>query len=107
LKHPPQITAAAAAGLVKDDDVLMAGGFAMTRDPVHLLHALAEADVRRRTGGGNSAGEAGLRGGRCTHRCARRGPFRHAGLSGHRSGDRLGHVVADRAAQPLLPSLCR
>ena len=46
MRDVPQITAAEAARLVKDGDVLMAGGFGMTGNPVHLLHALAEAGVR-------------------------------------------------------------
>jgi 3-oxoacid CoA-transferase len=60
----PQITAAEAARLVKSGDVLMAGGFGMTGNPVHLLHALAETDVGNLTYVGNNVGEAGLGGGR-------------------------------------------
>ena len=64
MKHVPQISAADAARLVKDGDVLMAGGFGMTGNPVHLLHALAETGVRRLTYIGNNVGEPGLGGGR-------------------------------------------
>ncbi len=41
MKEVPQITAAEAAALVKDGDILLGGGFGMTGNPVHLLHALA------------------------------------------------------------------
>jgi 3-oxoacid CoA-transferase len=44
--------------------VLMVGGFGMTGNPVHLLHALAETDVRGLTYVGNNVGEPGLGGGR-------------------------------------------
>src|SRR6185369_8146406 len=64
MKQTPIITAEEAAALVKPGAVLMAGGFGMTGNPVHLLHALAA----RGTGGityiGNNVGEAGLGGGR-------------------------------------------
>ena len=64
MKNVPQITAAEAAALVKDGDVLMGGGFGMTGNPVHLLHALAETGVKNLTYIGNNVGEAGLGGGR-------------------------------------------
>lgn len=64
MKQVPQITAAEAARLVKDGDVIMAGGFGMTGNPVHLLHALAETGVRGLTYIGNNVGEKGLGGGR-------------------------------------------
>lgn len=64
MKQVPQITAAQAARLVKDGDTLMAGGFGMTGNPVHLLHALAETTVRGLTYIGNNVGEKGLGGGR-------------------------------------------
>lgn len=64
MKQVPQITAAQAARLVKDGDVIMAGGFGMTGNPVHLLHALAETGVRGLTYIGNNVGEKGLGGGR-------------------------------------------
>ena len=64
MKRVPQITPAEAARLVKDGDVLMGGGFGMTGNPVHLLHALAETGVKGLTYIGNNVGEAGLGGGR-------------------------------------------
>jgi 3-oxoacid CoA-transferase len=64
MKKVPQITPAEAARLVKDGDVLMAGGFGMTGNPVHLLHALAETGVKGLTYIGNNVGEPGLGGGR-------------------------------------------
>ena len=64
MRQVPQITAAEAAKLVKDGDVLIAGGFGMTGNPVHLLHALAETKTRELTYVGNNVGEAGLGGGR-------------------------------------------
>jgi 3-oxoacid CoA-transferase len=64
MKRVPQITAAEAASLVRDGDVLMAGGFGMTGNPVHLLHALAECGTRNLTYIGNNVGEPGLGGGR-------------------------------------------
>ncbi|MGZ8376033.1 MAG: 3-oxoacid CoA-transferase [Gemmatirosa sp.] len=64
MREVPRITAAEAARLVKDGDVLMAGGFGMTGNPVHLLHALAERGVRGLTYVGNNVGEPGLGGGR-------------------------------------------
>jgi 3-oxoacid CoA-transferase len=60
----PQITADEAAALVKDGAVLMAGGFGMTGNPVHLLHALAKTDTHNITYIGNNVGEPGLGGGR-------------------------------------------
>lgn len=60
----PVISAAEAASHVKSGDVLLAGGFGMTGNPVHLLHALAETEVRDLTYVGNNVGEAGLGGGR-------------------------------------------
>jgi 3-oxoacid CoA-transferase len=60
----PQITLEEAAALVPEGAVLMAGGFGMTGNPVHLLNALAE----RGTGGltiiSNNVGEPGIGGGR-------------------------------------------
>jgi len=63
MKHVAQITAEEAAALVKDGDILMAGGFGMTGNPVHLLHALAETDIGSLTYIGNNVGEPGLGGG--------------------------------------------
>ncbi|HEU4582762.1 MAG TPA: 3-oxoacid CoA-transferase [Polyangiaceae bacterium] len=64
MKQVPQISPAEAARLVKDGDVLMAGGFGMTGNPVHLLHALAETGIKGLTYIGNNVGEPGLGGGR-------------------------------------------
>ncbi|MBD0295520.1 MAG: 3-oxoacid CoA-transferase subunit B [Flavisolibacter sp.] len=64
MKQVPQITASEAAALVKDGDVLLGGGFGMTGNPVHLLHALAEKGTKNLTFIGNNVGEPGLGGGR-------------------------------------------
>ena len=64
MKELPVITAQEAAALVKDGDVLLGGGFGMTGNPVHLLHALAETDVKDLTFVANNIGEPGLGGGR-------------------------------------------
>lgn len=64
MKTVPQITAAAAAAFVHSGDTLLVGGFGMTGNPVHLLHALAETDVKDLTYVANNVGEPGLGGGR-------------------------------------------
>jgi 3-oxoacid CoA-transferase len=64
MKTVPVITAHEAARLVKDGDALMTGGFGMTGNPVHLLHALAQTNTRNLTYIGNNVGEQGLGGGR-------------------------------------------
>ncbi len=64
MKEVPVITAAEAAALVKDGDTLLQGGFGMTGNPVHLMHALAETKTRNLTFVGNNVGESGLGGGR-------------------------------------------
>lgn len=64
MKTVPQITAEQAAALVPEGAVLMAGGFGMTGNPVHLLNALAERDIKNLTYIGNNVGEPGLGGGR-------------------------------------------
>lgn len=64
MKTVPQISAEEAAKLVKSGDVMLVGGFGMTGNPVHLLHALAERDVTDLTYIGNNVGEAGLGGGK-------------------------------------------
>jgi 3-oxoacid CoA-transferase len=64
MKQVPQITAEQAAAMVKDGDVIMGGGFGMTGNPVHLLHALAETGTKNLTYIGNNVGEPGLGGGR-------------------------------------------
>jgi len=64
MKTVPIITLEEAAAKVKTGDVLICGGFGMTGNPVHLLHALAETQVKNLTYIGNNVGEAGLGGGR-------------------------------------------
>jgi 3-oxoacid CoA-transferase len=64
MKQVPQITASEAAALVKDGDTIFGGGFGMTGNPVHLLHALAESGTKNLTFIGNNVGEPGLGGGR-------------------------------------------
>jgi 3-oxoacid CoA-transferase len=64
MKTVPQITAAEAAKLVPDGATIMAGGFGMTGNPVHLQHALAECPVKNLTIVANNVGEPGLGGGR-------------------------------------------
>ena len=64
MKQIPIISSREAAEKVKSGDTLIAGGFGMTGNPVHLLHALAETDTRDLTYVGNNVGEPGLGGGR-------------------------------------------
>ena len=64
MKQVPQITAAEAAAKVKDGDTILGGGFGMTGNPVHLLHALAETGTKDLTFIGNNVGEVNLGGGR-------------------------------------------
>ena len=64
MKEVPVISPQEAAALVKDGDVLLGGGFGMTGNPVHLLHALAETNVKNLTFVANNIGEPGLGGGR-------------------------------------------
>ena len=64
MKTVSQITLEQAAALVPDGAVLMAGGFGMTGNPVHLLNALAGRGVKNLTLIGNNVGEPGLGGGR-------------------------------------------
>ena len=64
MKRVPQITVDAAAQLVKSGDTILAGGFGMTGNPVHLLHAIAELGVNELTYVANNVGEVGLGGGR-------------------------------------------
>ncbi len=68
MKTPPQITATEAAALVDDGARIMAGGFGMTGNPVHLLHALAEISVKNLTYIANNVGEPDLGGGRLLNR---------------------------------------
>lgn len=64
MKNVPQITPQEAAALVKSGDTLLQGGFGMTGNPVHLMHALAETEAKNLTFIGNNVGEPGLGGGR-------------------------------------------
>lgn len=64
MKTVPIISAEEAATLVNSGDTLLVGGFGMTGNPVHLVHALAETETRDLTFIGNNVGEAGLSGGR-------------------------------------------
>lgn len=64
MKKVPQITAEQAATLVKDGDRLLQGGFGMTGNPVHLMHALAKIGTKNLTFIGNNTGEPGLGGDR-------------------------------------------
>jgi 3-oxoacid CoA-transferase len=50
--------------MVKSGDRILVGGFGMTGNPVHLLHALAETGVRDLVYVANNVGEVGLGGGR-------------------------------------------
>lgn len=68
MKTVPQISVHEAAALVKDGDTLMVGGFGMTGNPVHLLHALAETNIKDITYIANNVGEAGIGGGRMLRR---------------------------------------
>lgn len=63
MRDVPIISEAEAAAKVSSGDVLLAGGFGMTGNPVHLLTALADTDVTGLTYIGNNVGEAGLGGG--------------------------------------------
>ena len=64
MKQVPQITAREAAALVREGDRIFGGGFGMTGNPVHLLHALAEQGTKNLTFIGNNTGEPGLGPGR-------------------------------------------
>jgi 3-oxoacid CoA-transferase len=64
MKIVPQITADDTARLVPHGAVIMAGGFGMTGNPVHLFHALAKLPTKNLTLISNNVGEDGLGGGR-------------------------------------------
>lgn len=64
MKQVPQISLQEAVAMVKDGDILLQGGFGMTGNPVHLMHALAETQTKDLTFIGNNVGEAGIGGGR-------------------------------------------
>ena len=64
MKHVPQISLQEAVAKVKDGDILLQGGFGMTGNPVHLMHALADTETKNLTFIGNNVGEAGIGGGK-------------------------------------------
>jgi 3-oxoacid CoA-transferase len=64
MKQVPIIDLVTAAKMVKEGDTLLQGGFGMTGNPVHLMHALAEIGTKNLTFIGNNTGEQGLGGGR-------------------------------------------
>lgn len=64
MKNAPQISITEAAALVKSGDTILVGGFGMTGNPVHLLHAIAETDMGDFTYVANNVGEINLGGGR-------------------------------------------
>ena len=64
MKVVPIIDLKTAASMVKDGDFLLQGGFGMTGNPVHLMHALAETGTKNLTFIGNNTGEPGLGGDR-------------------------------------------
>ena len=64
MRDVPQLSVEQAAELISNGDTLLVGGFGMTGNPVHLLHAIAETNVKNLTYVGNNIGEAGLGGGR-------------------------------------------
>ncbi len=64
MKKVLQLTAEEAAELIKNGDTILVGGFGMTGNPVHLLHAIAETDIKGLTYVANNVGEPNLGGGR-------------------------------------------
>lgn len=64
MRDKPVLSVIEAAKLVKDGDTLLQGGFGMTGNPVHLMHALATLGTKNLTFIGNNVGEVGLGGGR-------------------------------------------
>ncbi len=64
MKYVQVISAAEAAAKVATGNMLIVGGFGMTGNPVHLLHAIADTGVKDLTYVGNNVGEPGLGGGR-------------------------------------------
>lgn len=64
MKQVPIIDLHTAAAMVKDGDTLLQGGFGMTGNPIHLMHALAELGTKNLTFIGNNTGEPNLGGGR-------------------------------------------
>src|SRR5689334_25260973 len=64
MKNIPIISLAEAAAMVKDVETIMVGGFGMTGNPVHLVHALAATSTKNLTYIANNTGEPGLGGGK-------------------------------------------
>ena len=64
MKQVPIIDLHTAAAMVKDCDTLLQGGFGMTGNPIHLMHALAELGTKNLNFIGNNTGEHNLGGGR-------------------------------------------
>ena len=64
MKETPILSLDQIAQFVPHGTRLMVGGFGMTGKPVHLVHALAQSDVRDLTYIANNTGEPGLGGGR-------------------------------------------
>ncbi|MCA9838679.1 MAG: 3-oxoacid CoA-transferase subunit B [Trueperaceae bacterium] len=64
MKQVARVSLEEAISKVKSGDTLLVGGFGMTGNPVHLLHALAETEVKDLTYVANNIGEAGLGGGK-------------------------------------------
>ncbi|MCB1803887.1 MAG: CoA transferase subunit A, partial [Candidatus Competibacteraceae bacterium] len=100
MKTVPQITPSEAAAKIKPGAVMLVGGFGMTGNPVHLLHALAETGTNELTYIGNNVGEAGLGGGRLL----RNGQIKKAIGSFFTSNrEAVDAVQAGRMAVELLP----
>ncbi len=98
MKNVPQLTAAEAAALIPDGATIMVGGFGMTGNPVHLLHALAERAVKNLTIISNNVGEPGLGGGRLL----RNGQISKAIGSFFTSNPEAVHAVQDKKMEVQL-----
>ena len=64
MRSVSQINVEQAAGMVKSGDTIFVGGFGMTGNPVHLLHALAKTSTKDLTYIANNVGEPNLGGGK-------------------------------------------
>lgn len=64
INEVPIISVNEAAQMVRDGQTLLVGGFGMTGNPVHLLHALAERPTKNLTYIANNVSEPGIGGGR-------------------------------------------
>lgn len=65
MKSVPRLAIDEAVAKVRSGDTLIVGGFGLTGNPIHLLHALAATEVTGLTYIGNNLGEPDLAGGRC------------------------------------------